>query len=84
MKTILDIPTRAGRGTLPGGIVLRDKGPGEHCRYVTHAYNVEDERRSYFWGHYHDKLSDALVDMGERVAKAERYGEEGGGLAEAA
>ena len=73
MKTLFTIPTQAGEGTLPGGIVLRDKGAGEHNRFVTHDYSVMEGRTGYHCGGYYDTLSEALADLAKRVERAERY-----------
>jgi len=52
-KDILEIVyTKGGRGTQPGGVVLRKFESGE---YVTHRFNrTAHDRlpREFYWGHY--------------------------------
>lgn len=83
MKVLIDIRTKGDKMTLPGGIVLRDKGPDGHQRFVTHDYSIMDRtpdgERGYFSGGYFSKLSDALEDLTRRVRRAEGY-DTGGSL----
>ena len=82
MKTLLEIPTVGGRGTLPGGIALRYKAATlrDARQFIVHSYNTDAEtgtERNYWGGHYCPNLSLALEIVAEKVKRAEGYS--GGG-----
>lgn len=84
MKTIFEIPTVGGRGTMPGGIALRYAAKGE---FVVHNYNTDTEtgtERHYWQGSYFNTreseqaaFAEALTEFTRRAAKQTHYS--GGG-----
>lgn len=66
MKTLLEGPVLpADHATLARRVVLRDKGEGQHHRYVTHVFTPIDG--GHVWGHYFADLEKATSDFHERV-----------------